>query len=107
TAFPAGAQLTSPKRVAVDGSVASIDLTEEALAASASQRQLMRLQAEASLDLVTTVELSVEGVTLDAGPAGPGLPQPQYQVDNRPLIWDGERFGYFANGQLSLIEGIS
>ncbi|WP_403023613.1 LpqB family beta-propeller domain-containing protein [Salinibacterium sp. GXW1014] len=107
TAFPAGTQLTSPKRVAVEGSVASVDLTSEALAAPVGQRQLMRLQVESSLDLVTAVNISVEGSFFDIPDPSPGMPQPRYQVDNRPLVLDDGKFGYSANGQISPIDGLS
>jgi hypothetical protein len=110
TAFPAGTQLTSPKRVAIEGSTAQVDLTVEALAASATQRQLMRLQLEASLGLVptiTTTSISVNGTDLPIADPGPGLPQPRIQVDNRPLVLHDGRFGYYANGQVSMIEGVS
>lgn len=107
TAFPAGTQLTSPKRVAVEGSVAFVDLTGEALATSASQRQLMRVQAEASLDLVTTVNISVEGSPLSVNDSNAGLPQPRYQVDNRPLVFREGSFGFYANGQVSRLEDMS
>ncbi|WP_168220048.1 MULTISPECIES: LpqB family beta-propeller domain-containing protein [unclassified Salinibacterium] len=107
TAFPAGTQLTSPKRVAVEGSVASVDLTSEALAAPVGQRQLMRLQIESSLDLVTAVSISVDGSPFEIPDPSPGMPQPRYQVDNRPLVLDDGKFGYSANGQISPIDGLS
>lgn len=110
TAFPAGTQLTSPKRVAVDDSTAIVDLTVEALAASEAQRQMMRLQLEASLGRVLSISrtsISVDGTILPVPEPGPGLPQPRIQVDNRPVVLHDGEFGYYANDRVSLIDGLS
>ncbi|MCW4384987.1 LpqB family beta-propeller domain-containing protein [Salinibacterium sp. SYSU T00001] len=107
SSFPAGTQLSSPKRVAIDGTTAYVDLTSEALEASPLQRQRMRLQIESSLGLITSTVISVDGTELSIPDPGPGLPQPQLPVDNRPLILHDGSFGYYANGQISLIDGLS
>src|SRR5690606_30441567 len=75
TAFPDGTQLTSPKRVAVSGTVAHVDLTVEALATTAAQRQLMRLQLESSLGKVasiSSVDITVSDSPFEIGDPGPG-----------------------------------
>ncbi|AWB88671.1 hypothetical protein C2138_03105 [Salinibacterium hongtaonis] len=110
TSFPEGTQLSSPKRVAVDGQSALIDLTPEALAASEAQRQLMRLQLEASLGRVSSISsvvMSVNGSELPVGEPVRGLPQARLQVDSRPLMLHDGVFGYFANGTVTEIEGLS
>ncbi|MHA6694053.1 GerMN domain-containing protein [Homoserinimonas sp. A520] len=110
TAFPDGTQLSSPRRVAVEAEVASIDLTEEALAANEAQRQLMRVQLEASLGQVasiTSLELSVGGTPLTIPPLGPSAPQLRPQVDSRMLVLREGEFGYLANNRVTEIDGLS
>src|SRR5690606_17165122 len=111
TAFPEGTQLSSPRRVAIeDNVVAVVDLTEEALSANESQRQLMRLQLEASLGAVpsvSTIELTVGGPPLVIAPMGPMAPQLRPQVDSRMLVLRDGEFGYLANDRVTAIEGLS
>lgn len=110
TSFPEGTQLSSPKRVAVDGQTALVDLTTEALTSSEAQRQLMRLQLEASLGRVpsiSSVVMSVNGAELPVGDPASGLPQARLQVDSRPLILQDGVFGFFANGRITEIDGLS
>lgn len=110
TSFPDGTKLTSPKRVSVDSRTAMVDLTADALASSPSQRQLMRLQLEASLGRVpsvTSVSVSVNGSALEIPDPGPGLPQSNPRVDNRSLVFVDGQFGFYANGQLAPIESLS
>src|SRR5690554_6243802 len=111
TAFPEGTQLSSPRRVAIeDNVVAVVDLTEEALSANEAQRQLMRLQLEASLGAVpsvSTIELTVGGTPLVIAPLGAAAPQLRPQVDSRMLVLKDGEFGYLANGRVTAIEGLS
>lgn len=111
TAFPEGTQLSSPKRVAIEENVvAVVDLTEEALSANAAQRQLMRLQLEASLGAVpsvSSIELTVGGTPLTIAPLGPTAPQLRPQADSRLLVLKDGEFGYLANGRVTAIEGLS
>jgi hypothetical protein len=111
TAFPEGTQLSSPRRVAIeDNGVAVVDLTEEALSANETQRQLMRLQLEASLGAVpsvSTIELTVGGTPLMIAPMGPTAPQLRPQVDSRMLVLRDGEFGYLANDRITVIEGLS
>ncbi|HEU4807591.1 MAG TPA: LpqB family beta-propeller domain-containing protein [Homoserinimonas sp.] len=110
TAFPDGTQLSSPRRVAVEDDVAMVDLTEEALAANEGQRQLMRVQLEASLGKVpsiSSVELSVGGTPLSITPLGRTGPQLRPQVDSRMLVLRDGEFGYLANNRITAIDGLS
>lgn len=110
TAFPDGTQLTSPKRVGVESTIALVDLTVEALAADTVGRQLMRLQLEASLGLVasiSSVSVSVNGAPVAIPEATAGMPQAHPQVDNRSLILQGDQFGYYANGKVAPIDQLS
>lgn len=111
TAFPEGTQLSSPRRVAIEENVvAVVDLTEEALSANDTQRQLMRLQLEASLGAVPSVssaKLTVGGTPLEIAPLRANAPQLRPQVDSRLLaLRDGE-FGYLANDRVTAIDGLS
>ena len=110
TAFPDGTQLTSPRRVPVEDQVAVVDLTAEALAANPEQRQLMRLQLEASfgeLPSVSSVEVLVEGTPMSILPMGQNAPQVRPQVDSRMLVLRDGEFGYLANNQITQIDGLS
>jgi hypothetical protein len=110
TAFPDGTQLTSPKRVAVDSDVAIVDLTADALEANREQRQLMRVQLEASLGRlasISTVSISVDGTPLVIADLGADAPQSHPQVDGRMLVFKDGQFGYYANGRLAPISQIS
>ena len=110
TAFPEGTQLSAPRRVAVNSDVAVVNLTDEVLSANESQRQLMRVQLEASLSKIgsiPSVELSVGGVPLAMGPIGQSAPQLRPQVDSRMLVLRDGEFGYLANNKVTPIEGIS
>ena len=110
TAFPDGTQLTSPQLVAVESNIAIVDLTAEALAADEGQRQLMRVQLEASLGnlaSVSSVEISVAGTPLTVLEAGQNAPQPHPQIDNRALVMKDGEFGYYANDRVAPIDGLS
>jgi hypothetical protein len=109
TAFPDGTSLSSPKRVGVESGVAMVDLTVEALSSDSTTRQLMRHQLEASLSLpsISSVSISVNGAPVPIPDAGGGLPQAHPQVDSRPLILQGDQFGFYANGKITAIDQLS
>src|SRR5690606_36738035 len=78
--------------------------------ANETQRQLMRLQLEASLGAVpsvSTIELTVGGTALAIAPMGPTAPQLRPQVDSRLLVLKDGEFGYLANDRVSAIVGLS
>jgi hypothetical protein len=110
TAFPEGTQLSSPRRVALESDVAVVDLTDEALSANGSQRQLMRLQLVASLSKIrsiTSVELAVGGTPLAMAPVEQSAPEFRPQVDSRILVLRDGEFGYLASDRITPIEGLS
>lgn len=110
TAFPEGTRLSSPRAVEVDRNVVVVDLSSEALAASESQRQLMRTQLQASLGKVVTlpnVQLWVEGAQLSIAPPGEDAPAVRPQVDSRMLVLRDGEFGYLANDRITPLNGLS
>lgn len=110
TAFPDGTQLSSPRRVAVESTVAVVDLTEDALAADEEQRQFMRAQLEASLGRlpsISSVQVSVGGTPLTIPPLGDRAPRLRPQVDSRMLVLRDGEFGYLANNRVAPIESLS
>lgn len=109
TAFPEGTQLAPPKSVSVVSGVAQVDLTAEARKASTLDRQLMLLQLQTSLSNVTpvSVTISVENSVLAINGLGASAPVANPMVDSRPLIFRQGVFGFYANGTVTGIDGLS
>lgn len=78
SAFPVATVLGS-KSATVQGGVAVVDLSKEALAASALDRGLMRQQLAATLG-VSNVEMTVNGVELAAPDSATALIDPQVEA---------------------------
>lgn len=109
TAFPEGTRLVAPS-VEVQSGDAIVDLSPEALAASASERQLMQVQLTASLANVPSirrVSISVNDAPLSIPEPGSSLPRPDPQVDSRALVMKDEEFGYLSSGTVTPIAGLS
>ncbi|GAA1059563.1 GerMN domain-containing protein [Agromyces bracchium] len=109
SAFPEDVEL-GQSTVPVTGGTATVDLRG---AASDSIRtiQLMQYQLEQSLLGVRNVDdvsLTLNGVPLSA-PDTSDLPERTLRVDPRPVVYDGESFGYLssAGDQVSPIDGVS
>ncbi|MDH6181648.1 hypothetical protein M2152_001830 [Microbacteriaceae bacterium SG_E_30_P1] len=84
---------------------ATVDLSPEALTASALDRDRMRQQLAASLD-VATVDMTVGGIDLQTPPGLPvAIRNPR--VESADLVGDGERFGFATGDVLASIPGIS
>lgn len=107
--FPDGTQLTPGTTVTVESTVAQVDLTSDAAAADARQRQLMQLQLSESLSSVSgiaSVEVSIAGSVLSITPLGANAPISQRPVDSRPLVLSDGQFGYLSGGKVTELDGL-
>jgi hypothetical protein len=111
TEFPDGTQLTDAgSLVTIQSGTARVDLTKEALGASARERQLMLLQLTESLRTIasiSSVTISVEGTPLAIDDLGASGPQPDPKVDGQALVLRRGEFGFYANDKVATISGIS
>jgi len=110
TAFPEGTALEQSS-VPIANGTASVDLSG---AQFDDTRTLQRMQAQLDESLVgqvrnvDSVALSIDGAAQDPPPlADPPIQNPA--VDPRPVVYDGETFGYLAasNDEVQPIEGVS
>jgi hypothetical protein len=109
SAFPDGTKLSSPLVPVQDG-IAKIDLSQEALSSKANERQLMKLQLLSSLGSVsniTGVSMSVGDSPLSLPSPSGASPQPDPQVDPRPLVLQKDEFGFVDNGKITSIPSLS
>ncbi|MGR0320206.1 LpqB family beta-propeller domain-containing protein [Agromyces sp. ZXT2-3] len=109
SAFPEDVELAQ-STVPVTGGTATIDLAGAAFD-NLRTIQLMQYQLEQSLASVRNVDdvsLTLNGVPLSA-PDATDLPERTLRVDPRPVVYDGERFGYLSSSgdQVAPIDGIS
>ncbi|MCU1513937.1 MAG: hypothetical protein JWO10_1027 [Microbacteriaceae bacterium] len=105
TEFPDGTKLSDAgSLVTVDSGVARVDLTREALAANARERQLMLLQLSESLRTVaniSSVSISVQGAALAIDDLAGTAPDTNEKVDSQALVLLNGEFGYYANGKVA------
>ncbi|GAB2451916.1 hypothetical protein HD599_002510 [Conyzicola lurida] len=106
SAFPAGTQLGS-ELVTIEAGIATVDLSEEARATTAAERDRMRQQVSASLPTATSVVLTVGGIPLDIPDTGstPAVINPV--VEAAPLIQRDTSFGYASGDDITTIDGVS
>jgi hypothetical protein len=104
--FPEGTGL-GDGLVSVESGVATVDLTEQARAASQTQRKRMRQQLVASLGSVATVVVTVAGIPLDIPLAGAGDAVSNPAVEPLLLVRRDNEFGYISNGVVSSIPQMS
>ena len=109
--FPDGTKLSDAGSVVTlaDG-VARVDLSKEALAASARDRQYMYLQLTESLRSVSSisqVSLSIQGTPVQNEDLGANAPQVDMTVDSQALVLRNNEFGFYANSRVAAIAGIS
>ena len=110
TAFPEGTEL-SPAAVPVSSRVAEVSLTGSAFDdTQTAQRMQVQLNASliGSVRNVGSVDMVLNGVESDAGtPATQPVRDPR--VDPRPVVFDGESFGYLSTSGdgITPIEGLS
>ncbi|MET4703282.1 LpqB family beta-propeller domain-containing protein [Frigoribacterium sp. UYMn621] len=109
--FPDGTKLSDASSVVtqVEG-VAEVDLSKEALGASARDRQYMYLQLTESLRSVTSisqVSLSIQGTPVQIDDLGAAAPQVDMSVDSQALVLRKNEFGFSANNRVADLAGIS
>jgi len=105
TAFPEGTGLVAPS-VEVESGVANVDLSPEALAANAAERQLMQIQLTQSLADVPNirrVSISVSGTPLEVAEPGASAPRANPQVDPRPVALKDGVFGRLVRNGITPI----
>ena len=102
SAFPTAVSLTTAK---IESGTATVEFSEEALAATPEDRNRMRQQLAASLD-VGTVVMTVGGIELETPEVTVGaIKNPQ--VESAVLLGTGAEFGFDASGSIAPIPGIS
>lgn len=109
SAFPPGTAL-GPDRVTVVSGVARVDVTEEVTAANNTDRDRMRQQLSASLSSVSSVssvEITVGGVSISIPSSGDGSANTSPQVDPLPLVLREGEFGFIGSGDLTPIKVLS
>ncbi len=104
SAFPVSTSL-GPDSVVVAPGNATVDLSSEALTASAQERDRMRQQLAASLD-VSAVNMTVGGVPLVTPVAGVGATI-NPTVEGAALVGTGEEFGFDPGSGISPIAPLS
>lgn len=103
SAFPV-ATVLGGKSATVQGGVATVDLSKEALAASQFDRGLMRQQLAATLG-VSTVEMTVNGLELRAPDTASGILDPT--VEAALLVGTGSAIGFDSGDNVTPIAGVS
>jgi Lipoprotein LpqB beta-propeller domain/Sporulation and spore germination len=108
SAFPPGTELTVDA-VTTSGNVAQLDLSAQANQANTLEMQRMKLQLTDSLSqLVTSVQLSIEGTPQTINNLPPGqAPSTSQPVDSHPLVYRASEFGFLAGSTVEQIPGIS
>jgi hypothetical protein len=109
TAFPAATTVgtsDSGSSVTVEATLATVDLSREALSASQQDRDRMRQQLVATLGTPNVV-MTVGGIELAAPEPGPGGAIVRPTVESAALIGTGEEFGFDTGDGVVPIEGIS
>jgi hypothetical protein len=105
TEFPTGTALGS--RVVVDSGVATVDLSEEAQAAPAQQRQRMRQQLLSSIGGISAVTVTVNGVAIDI-PETTDVATINPTVVSQMLVRAGDSFGFLqSDGTIISVRGQS
>lgn len=109
--FPDGTKLSDAGSVVtLAEGIAEVNLSKEALQASARDRQYMYLQLTESLRSVASisqVSLSIQGTPVQVGDIGALTPQVEMSVDSQALVLRKAQFGFYANSRVADIAGIS
>ncbi len=94
--------------VSIDAGVATVALSEEASTATADQLQLLRQQLRDSIGNVSSVVITVNGVTLEEQDGGPVPATSNLAVEAQPLARQDDAFGYLkTSGTVSALGGVS
>ena len=111
TAFPDGTRLSDVGSViTIINGVARVDLTKEALLASPKERALMHLQLTASLSSVaniSSVTMSVDGITLSVTEVTSDALQADTKVDSQPLVYSDGEFGFYGANKVAALPQLS
>lgn len=109
--FPDGTKLSDAgSAVTLAEGVAEVDLSKEALQASARDRQYMYLQLTESLRSVSSIShvgLSIQGTPVQIDDLGTSGPEVDMTVDSQALVLRKNQFGFYANNRVAEIAGIS
>lgn len=109
--FPDGTKLSDAGSVVtLTEGVAEVDLSKEALTASARDRQYMYLQLTESLRSVSSisrVSLSIQGTPVQIDDLRANAPQVDMTVDSQALVLYKGEFGFYGNSRVADIAGIS
>jgi hypothetical protein len=109
TAFPAATTVGKPDSgsgVTVEATSATVDLSPEALDASAEERDRMRQQLVATLGTPNVV-MTVGGIELPTPDPGPDSAIVRPTVEPAVLVGTGDAFGFDTGDGIVPIEGVS
>jgi hypothetical protein len=106
TYFPVDTVLASS--VSINARVATIDLNDRALEATAAERALMAEQLRAALDSVSDIDLRVNGVAIDVPDTGAAQAVIHPQVSTQLLVRRDDSFGFLSDtGTVAALPGQS
>ena len=109
SAFPPGTVL-GPDAVSIVSGVARVDVSEEVTGSSNTDRVRMRQQLATSLATVSSissVEITVDGVSISIPASGDTTANASPQVDPLPLVMREGEFGFYGSGDLTPIKVLS
>lgn len=93
--FPQGTSLGSS--VSIDSGVATVELSDDANAATPEARDKMREQLRATIGTVSDVVITVNGLPIEVPNSGPNPPTINPQVEGRILVRNGDEFGFLSS----------
>jgi hypothetical protein len=106
SAFPTGTRL-GDGLVEIASGVATVDLSEEARAATAIERERMRQQLSSSLAAVSSVNITVGGIALEVPDTGIAAAVVNPSVETAPLVLSDDEFGFAAADDINPVGTIS
>ncbi|MCU1544108.1 MAG: hypothetical protein JWM50_1973 [Microbacteriaceae bacterium] len=106
SAFPAGTRL-GDGLVDISSGAATVDLSDEARAATAVEREQMRQQLSSSLAAVSSVNITVGGIPLEVADTGVAAAVVNPSVETAPLVLSEDGFGFAAAGDINPVGTIS
>jgi hypothetical protein len=106
SAFPTGTRL-GDGLVEIASGVATVDLSEEARAATAIERERMRQQLSSSLAAVSSVNMTVGGIPLEVPETGVAAAVVNPSVETAPLVLSDDEFGFAAANDINPVGTIS